>query len=118
MLPAHVLAVFYVAGLVAVADYASDLVIKDGDTIKLNGTTYCLDGTDAPENEQVCLNEQRGVWACGTWTSEKLNEQIGTRAVRCDDRGPDCAYPTRRIGICTVEGEPISLNEGLVPTLE
>ena len=65
MLPAHVLAVFYVAGLVAVADYASDLVIKDGDTIKLNGTTYRLDGIDAPENEQMCLDEQRGVWACG-----------------------------------------------------
>ena len=30
---------------------ATDLLIKDGDTLQLNGTTYRLDGIDAPERD-------------------------------------------------------------------
>ena len=33
------------------ASHATDLLIKDGDTLALNGTTYRLDGIDAPELE-------------------------------------------------------------------
>jgi hypothetical protein len=43
---------------VAFQGQASDLLIKDGDTLAMNGTTYRLDGIDAPELDQVCLNEK------------------------------------------------------------
>jgi endonuclease YncB( thermonuclease family) len=86
-----------------------------GDTIKLNGKSYKLDGIDSPERDQVCLDEKGERWACGTEARERLANHIGTRAVRCEDKGPDAAFPSRRIGVCTIEGETLSLNQWLVP---
>jgi endonuclease YncB( thermonuclease family) len=76
---------------------ATDAVIKDGDTIELNGTSFRLDGIDAPELDQVCLNEKGTVWACGIEARDQLAALVRARAVRCDDKGPDPVYPTRRI---------------------
>src|SRR5206468_2163910 len=36
--------------------WALDLVIKDGDTLTLDGTEFRLDGIDAPEKDQVCVD--------------------------------------------------------------
>jgi endonuclease YncB( thermonuclease family) len=94
--------------------YATDLLIKDGDTLKLNGTIYRLDGIDAPELDQVCLDENGAVWTCGIDARDRLSTYIGMRTLRCDDKGADTAYRKRRIGICSVEGEMLSLNQWLV----
>lgn len=93
---------------------ADTVVVKDGDTIALGGTTFRLDGIDAPEFDQVCLDEAGTVWACGVAARNRLAEFIGKRTVRCDDKGPAPAYPAWRIGICSVEGEPTTLNQWLV----
>ena len=37
----------------------------DGDTLILNGSPYRLDGVDAPETDQVCLDAAGAVWTCG-----------------------------------------------------
>jgi endonuclease YncB( thermonuclease family) len=97
-----------------VASHATDLLIKDGDTLRLNGTTYRLDGIDAPELDQVCLDEHGAVWACGAEARNRLSEHMGTRPMRCDDRGADSVYRERRIGICTGEGESSTINQWLV----
>src|SRR6266446_5185141 len=39
--------------LLIVPGWALDLVIKDGDTLTLDGTEFRLDGIDAPEKDQV-----------------------------------------------------------------
>ena len=39
--------------LLVVPGWALDLVIKDGDTLTLDGTEFRLDGIDAPEKDQV-----------------------------------------------------------------
>jgi endonuclease YncB( thermonuclease family) len=96
------------------ASHATDLLIKDGDTLQLNGTTYRLDGVDAPERDQICLDEHGSVWACGAEARDSLSEHIGTREVRCDDRGAETRYRERRVGICTVEGDSITINQWLV----
>jgi endonuclease YncB( thermonuclease family) len=70
----------------------ADLIVTDGDTIKLNGRSYKLDGIDSPERDQVCLDEKREPWACGTEARDRLANHIGTRAVRCEDKGPDVRY--------------------------
>ena len=35
---------------------AAQVTVTDGDTIKLNGTTYRLWGIDAPETKQACAD--------------------------------------------------------------
>jgi endonuclease YncB( thermonuclease family) len=101
--------------LIAVSpSWAADAIIKDGDTLALDGPTYRLDGIDAPELDQVCIDDKGATWACGIEARDRLIALIGKRAVRCDDKGPDTVYRTRRIGICWVEGEALSLNQWLV----
>ena len=43
---------------------ASEIVVTDGDTLKLDGTIYRLDGIDAPEIDQTCLDQSGDVWPC------------------------------------------------------
>ena len=45
--------------------WAADITVKDGGTIQLAGTTYRLDGVDAPAFDQICLNEFADPYACG-----------------------------------------------------
>lgn len=94
--------------------WAAQVIVTDADTLVLNGVSYRLDGIDAPETDQVCLNEKGAVWACGIEARDRLVTFIGTRNVRCDNKGRDTAYLRRRIGICWVEGESGSLNQWLV----
>jgi endonuclease YncB( thermonuclease family) len=100
--------------LLIVPGWALDLVIKDGDTLTLDGTEFRLDGIDAPEKDQVCVDDKGALWACGIEARDHLAALIGERAVRCEDMGADIFYPKRRIGRCSVEGENMTLNQRLV----
>src|SRR5262249_60158422 len=104
------LAVLAVAGPAG----GADPVATDGDTLRLNGAIFRLDGIEAPEIDQTCLDESANVWACGVEARDRLNAHINSRPVQCEDKGADPDSPKRRIGICTIEGEPETLNEWLV----
>jgi endonuclease YncB( thermonuclease family) len=93
---------------------ATNLVVVDGDTVKLGSTTYRLDGVDAPEPDQLCLGENGKFWRCGTEVRDRLSQYIGGRSAHCDDKGADRVHPGRRVAICTVDGETISINQWLV----
>src|SRR5580692_7468847 len=84
-------------------------IVKDGATLQLGEVTYRLDGIDAPELDQICIDEHADPWACGAEARDQLTKMIGDRAVRCEDLGLG-PYKKRHIGICTVEGETASLN--------
>lgn len=92
--------------------WAADAIVKDGDTLILGDTSYKLDGIDAPEPDQVCLDEKGTIWRCGIEARDRLAKLIDSRTVRCDDKGPDPAYPARRIGVCWIDGQ--NLNQLLV----
>jgi endonuclease YncB( thermonuclease family) len=94
--------------------WTADVVVKDGGTIQLSGTTYRLDGVDAPAFDQLCLNEFADAYACGADAREQLAKLIGDRAVRCEDLGADKSFAKWHVGICTVEGAAASLNQQLV----
>jgi endonuclease YncB( thermonuclease family) len=83
----------------------------DADTLTVDGTVYRLDGIDAPEKDQSCIGPN-GVYPCGQYAIEALEELIGDRRVVCHDLGPDPKYPRRRIGHCVVED--IDLHRWLV----
>ena len=93
---------------------AAEVAVTDGDTLRLDRTIYRLDGIDAPEIDQTCLDQRGDVWPCGIAARDRLSAHLGTRALRCDDKGPDPDHKHRRIGICSLEGEATTLNEWLV----
>jgi endonuclease YncB( thermonuclease family) len=73
-----------VAGLYAFragVSQAADAIVKDGNTLQLDGVTYRLDGIDAPEIDQICINDYADPWACGTAAREQLVSLIGKHGV-------------------------------------
>ena len=96
--------ILILAVLWAGQSWAAGAVVKDGGTVQVAGVTYRLDGIDAPELDQMCIDEHADAWACGVEARDQLVKLIGNRAVRCEDLGL-APYKSRHIGICTVEGE-------------
>lgn len=94
--------------------FSAQAIIVDGDTLILNGAPYKLEGIDAPETDQVCLDATGATWACGIDARDQLQQFIAGRDVRCDETGLDSVYRNRRMAICWVEGETRSLNQWLV----
>jgi endonuclease YncB( thermonuclease family) len=108
---------FLIALLVALSltpAWSADLVVKDGNTIQLSGTTYRLDGVDSPAIDQICLNEFADPYACGADARVQLTKLIGDHPVHCDDLGPDKTFSKWHVGICTAEGADTSLNRLMV----
>jgi endonuclease YncB( thermonuclease family) len=94
---------------------AAEVIVHDGHSLTLENARYRLHGIDAPEVDQVCLDENGDVWACGVQARERLKEFIGERQVQCDDKGPDPDLPRkRRLGECRVQGDQTTLHQWLV----
>jgi endonuclease YncB( thermonuclease family) len=107
----------WIAGLVLILTnpvWAAEPIVADGDTFTLDGTKFRLDGIDAPEFNQICLDEKGQQWKCGFAARDALAKLIANRTIWCEDKGPDRVRPGRQIGICTIEGTDISLNKWLV----
>jgi len=102
------------AVLSASQSLAADAIVRDGGTLQVVGVTYRLDGIDAPELDQLCIDEHADAWACGVEARDRLSSLIGGRRVRCEDVGLGTTYKKRHSGICTVEGEGASLNQLVV----
>src|ERR1700730_7865910 len=68
--------VFMIAAALSVTcpSWAANVDVIDGDTLKVNGKTFRLDGIDAPEKDQVCLDEKGAAWACGIDALARLRD--------------------------------------------
>ena len=106
--------ILILAVLSASQGWAASAIVRDGSTLQLADVTYRLDGIDAPEFDQMCIDEHADAWACGVEARDQLANLIGSRQVRCDEDLGCGTYKKRHIGICTVEGETVSLNQLLV----
>jgi endonuclease YncB( thermonuclease family) len=93
--------------------WAARAIVRDGGTLLLGEVTFRLDGIDAPEFDQMCIDEHADAWACGVEARDHLVTLIGDRDIRCEDLGTDRTYKKRHIAICTADGET-SLNQLLV----
>ena len=107
-----IISVISILGLLLLAGPcgAATAIIKDGNTLQLAGVSYRLDGIDAPEFDQICIDNHADSWSCGVDARDHLTKLIGGRAVRCEDHGPAKKFRKRHLGVCTVEGETASLN--------
>ena len=111
---AFLIATLVLSALSASQSFAASPIVRDGGTLQLADVTYRLDGIDAPELDQICIDEHADAWACGVEARDQLASLIGGREVSCEDLGLGAIYKNRHIGICTLEGEKSTLNQLIV----
>jgi endonuclease YncB( thermonuclease family) len=93
---------------------AAQATVTDGGTLILDNVVFRLDGIDAAQTDQTCLDDKGAAWTCGIAARDALRERVAKRDVRCTDRGADSIHRQRRVGECFVEGETVSLNQWMV----
>lgn len=98
------------AWLVLSTAHAADLTgvprIVDGDTLTIGLIKVRLEGIDAPETDQVCLNANGLRWTCGIDARDQLALHIGGRDIKCSSSGTD-AY-RRTLGTCYFGDEDLN----------
>ncbi|MEP0940969.1 MAG: thermonuclease family protein [Rhizobiaceae bacterium] len=92
------------------ASFAVAATVVDGDTIRLDNSTYRLEGIDAPEYGQKCKTKNGGSWKCGKIATEALVALIEGRFVRCEGNVADDFG--RLIAICYADG--VDLNQQMI----
>ncbi len=88
--------------LSANSSHAANAIVRDGNTIQLADVTYRLDGIDAPELDQICIDDHADPWSCGVDARDQLAKLVGGHVVHCEDRGPSKTSRKRHQGVCTV----------------
>jgi len=103
-------AVVVVAMLVGLTARAGNLAgvprVVDGDTLSIGAMTLRLEGVDAPETDQVCLDKNRSRWTCGIEARDRLAAQIGGREIICTSNGIDAFK--RTLATCRLNGEDLN----------
>ena len=80
--------------------------IVDGDTLAIGTAKVRLEGIDAPETDQVCLNSNGVHWTCGIDARDQLTAHVGGREINCTERGTDVYR--RTLAICYLAGEDLN----------
>jgi endonuclease YncB( thermonuclease family) len=99
------------ATLFAATALHADVRVVDGDTLEIDGTTYRVNGIDAPEYGQKCKAQSRGTWPCGKEAVAALISLVDGKGVRCDSITEDgfgrtvatCYADDKDIGALMVE---------------
>jgi endonuclease YncB( thermonuclease family) len=92
--------------LVQAADLSGIPRIVDGDSLAIGSTKIRLQGIDAPETDQVCLDAKGDQWTCGIDVRDHLAAHIAGREINCTSSGVD-AY-RRTLAICYFAREDLN----------
>jgi len=65
----------------AVPSSASEAVIINGQTLIIESRVVDLDGIDAPQTDQTCLDHNRALWNCGIAARDSLRAYITDRKI-------------------------------------
>jgi endonuclease YncB( thermonuclease family) len=80
--------------------------VVDGDTITIADVKIRLDGIDAPETDQVCLDRQAARWTCGIEARNQLSQHVDSRAIHCTPTGVDVYR--RVLAVCRLDDEDLN----------
>jgi endonuclease YncB( thermonuclease family) len=75
--------------LAQAADLSGVPRIVDGDTLAIGTTKVRLEGIDAPETDQVCLNANGARWTCGIEARDQLTAHVAGQQINCTSHGTD-----------------------------
>ena len=88
---------------------AADLIgvprIIDGDTVEISGVKVRLEGIDAPETDQFCLDDKSQPRECGKGVRYQLIKKSAGRSWTCRVSGQDVFH--RSLASCDIGGEDI-----------
>ena len=87
--------------------------VHDGNTVVMSGMVIMLDGVDAPELGQVCLDLSGAPWRCGEKSRARLAELAHGGSVRCT---PVSAISGGYTGVCRIGRDDLAaimVREGL-----
>src|SRR4051812_24565564 len=101
VIPSFVMIRVATALVVLIAAPAGAQTATDGDTIKVDRTTWRLGRIGAPELHQTC----RDSWPAGAEAKALLERLMAGGTVHCEDRGKD-RYG-RSIGLCRAGGKDL-----------
>ncbi len=89
----------------------AEVVVKDGDSLEVDGVRVRLDGIDAPEFLQTCEDKNGGDYECGQEALQYLQKLITDKKVHCE-----CAENIDRFKrkICECFAGEKSLNREMV----
>ena len=89
--------------------HAEDLIgvprIVDGDTVVISGVKVRLEGIDAPEKDQFCLDDKSQPRECGKEVLYQLDKKSAGRSWTCRVSGQDRFH--RSLASCYIDGEDI-----------
>jgi endonuclease YncB( thermonuclease family) len=85
--------------------------VADGDSIEISGVRIRLEGIDAPELHQTCLDSGGRSWPCGRTAAHELRAHVRGRRLTCSPTGAD-RY-RRVLATCTL-ADGSDLNAWLV----
>ena len=80
--------------LAQAADLSGIPRVVDGDTLALGATRVRLEGIDAPETDQICLNANGVRWTCGIGARDQLAAHIAGQDIKCSSSGVDAYRQT------------------------
>jgi endonuclease YncB( thermonuclease family) len=99
-------ALMLMSGTARAADLAGIPGIVDGDTLTIGTTKIRLEGIDAPETDQFCLNATGVRWTCGIEARDQLVVHVAGREISCSSSGID-VYK-RTLATCKLAGEDLN----------
>jgi endonuclease YncB( thermonuclease family) len=100
------LTIVLIANSVAAAELVGIPRVVDGDTLTIGPAKIRLQGVDAPETDQVCLNASGQQWTCGIEARDRLASHIAGRKIRCVST--DIDIYGRELARCSVGGEDLN----------
>src|SRR5438067_765493 len=99
-----------ICSIAEAADISGIPRVVDGDTLVVGATKIRLEGIDAPETDQICLNAKGDHWTCGIEARDRLEAHIAARVIGCSSNSTDVYR--RSLAACSLAGE--SLNAWMV----
>jgi len=87
------------------ASIAGTVSVIDGDTLQMRDERIRLEGVDAPEARQQCLDADGKFWRCGQAAANALDDWIAGNPLNCKTHGRD--KWGRVLATCTVRGESV-----------
>ena len=87
------------------ADITGTAKVREGDTVVIGNTRIRLGGIDAPNVDQLCLNNAGERWTCGVAARDELIKHADNKVWTCHTRQTD--RRGRQVARCEVDGEDI-----------